>query len=193
MLADTYNILSDEEKSAAKEIQTGKKSIHIFNYNDRSLIGLRLITDPNDYQAKQSAGNLALDDERGMERGLEGGGLINLHECSNEAEGEFDEEEKKAIEEFKEIGDIDARVKVTKKRRSVSVRHLPNHKKGLRKFQSEEVREVKQQLADIYEVESYKEYNRLPRDESGDQTADELFSQAATSFKRGASLMVQDI
>ena len=80
---------------------------------------------------------------------------------SNEAEGEFDEEEKKAIEEFKDIGDIDARVKVTKKRRSVSVRHLPNHKKNsLKKFQSEEVVEVKQQLADIYEVESYKEYNR---------------------------------
>ena len=106
-----------------------------------------------------------------MERG---GG--NQPDYSNEAEGQCSEEEKKVIEEFKEIGgDIDARVKVTKKRRSVSVRHLPQHKKNFRKQQSEMV-EIKQQLADIYEVESYKEYNRLPEGgQHGEQTADELF------------------
>ena len=49
-LADTYNILSDEEKSAAKEIQTGKKSIHVFNYNEKLYEGVRLTTDPIDYQ-----------------------------------------------------------------------------------------------------------------------------------------------
>ena len=82
-----------------------------------------MTTEPIDYSAKLCAGNLAIDDERGMERG-EG----NHNDYSNEAEGEFsdEEEEKKTIEGFKDIeGDIDARVKVTKKRRSVSVRHLP--------------------------------------------------------------------
>ena len=69
---------------------------------------MRLTTDPIDYSAKLCAGNLAIDDERGMERG---GG--NHNDYSNEAEGEFseEEEEKKVIEEFKDIGgDIDARV-----------------------------------------------------------------------------------
>ena len=73
--------MSDDEKSAAKEIKTGKRSIHIFNYNDKST-AVRLTTEPIDYSAKLCAGNLAIDDERGMERG---GG--NQPDYSNEAEG----------------------------------------------------------------------------------------------------------
>ena len=79
-----------------------------------------------------------MDDERGME------GTINFTltgEFSNRAEGEFNESDDFENEEFKGIEGMDQRVKVTKKRRSESVRHMTRHKRNIRKMQSE-MREV---------------------------------------------------
>ena len=78
---------------------------------------------------------------------------------SNQAEGEYNESDNFENEEFKGINIMDKRVKVTKKRRSESVRDIPRHKRNLRKMKNE-MREVHQKLEDIYFVESYKEYNR---------------------------------
>ena len=157
----TYNILSDdEEKSAAKEIKTGKKIINVFSINDKSNnIGIPLQTDPADHQSKLCAGNLALDDERGMEGTFNTLNFKLSGPFSNQAEGEYNESDDFENEEFKGINIMDKRVKVTKKRRSESVRDIPRHKRNLRKMKNE-MREVHQKLEDIYFVESYKEYNR---------------------------------
>ena len=97
-----------------------------------------------------------MDDERGME------GTMNFTltgPFSNEADGEFNDSDDFETEEFKGINVNDQRVKVTKKRRSESVRDIPRHKRNIRKMKSE-VREVRQKLEDVYLIESYKEYNR---------------------------------
>ena len=156
---DKENTLIDEEHTASKEITIGQNSIQTFIFPEHSSTGVQISSEQIDNADKLCAGSLAVDDERGMEH-------VNLKESDENVE------QRSGLEECKE----EARVRVTAKRKLQTQTSdlLGDNQLDLKRSKTEIV-QMKQQIADVYEVESYKEYNRSVAYEPSEPTADELF------------------